>query len=548
MPESLNYNFPLLITKLLSQTIYRNSPSQVVFGKNRETWKELNDRAMRLGGGLRNAGVRKQAKVAMVDFDTHNYLEAYYAVPAIQSVLHTVNIRLPPEQIAYTMAHAEDEALIVRDEFVPLLVKLLPHVKTIKTIVVMSESGSMPSGVPPGSIFYDDLVHASGNFQPEDFDENSVATLFYTSGTTGMPKGVWFTHRQLVLHTLSNALALSSSQSPVRLEARDVILPFVPMFHVHGWGFPYISGLLGQKYVLVGKYEPGRILEHLSAEKATWSHMVPTILNMILNHLTVEAHREALSHWKVVIGGAALPAELARKASSFGIKIMSGYGLSETAPILTLGTPSEREYDLPPQEMLQKALLKTGLPVPLVDLRIVDSEMHDVPRDGKTIGEIVVRSPWTTKEYYKDPSLTEELWAGGWLHTKDLATVDEVGHVKIVDRAKDAVKSGGEWISTISLEDLLMHHPSVLEAAVIGVTDERWGERPVAIVAMKSGAKLEEVELTNHFQKYVDEGHIAKFWVPDRCYIITEPLPKTSTGKIDKRPLREKYGTSTKKN
>ena len=214
-----------------------------------------------------------------------------------------------------------------------------------------------------------------------------------------MPKGVWFTHRQLVLHTLSNALALSSSQSPVRLEARDVILPFVPMFHVHGWGFPYISGLLGQKYVLVGKYEPGKILETLSAEKATWSHMVPTVLNMILNHPTVEAYREALSHWKVVVGGAALPTELARKATGYGIKIMSGYGLSETAPILTLGTPGEREYDLPPEEMLQKALLKTGLPVPLVDLRIVDGDMKDVPRDGKTIGEIVVRSPWTTREY-----------------------------------------------------------------------------------------------------------------------------------------------------
>ncbi len=548
MPESSYHDSPLLTTKLLSQTIYRNSPSQVVFGKNRETWKELNDRAMRLGEGLQHAGVRKHSKVAFVDFDTHNYLEGYYGVPAIQAVLHTVNIRLPPEQIAYTMAHAEDEALVVRDEFVPLLGKLLPHVKSIKTIVVMSETGSMPAGAPAGSLFYDDLLRgASGSFQPEDFDENSMATLFYTSGTTGMPKGVWFTHRQLVLHTLSNGLALASSQSPVRLEARDVILPLVPMFHVHGWGFPYMSGLLGQKYVLVGKYDPGKILEALSAEGATWSHMVPTILNMILNHPTVEEHREALSHWNVIIGGAALPSQLAHKATAYGIKIMSGYGLSETAPILTLGTPSEREYDLPPEEMLQKALLKTGLPVPLVDLRIVDSDMKDVPRDGKTIGEIVVRAPWTTREYYKDPVLTEELWAGGWLHTRDLATIDEVGHVKIVDRAKDAVKSGGEWISTINLEDVLLRHPKVLEAAVFGVSDEQWGERPIAIVTSKSGANLEEAELNSHFQKYVDEGYIAKFWVPDKCYIIAEPLPKTSTGKIDKKPLREKYG-SMKKN
>jgi len=548
MPDNLAYDSPLLITKLLTQTIYRDSPNQVVFGKHRETWRELNDRAMRLADGLRNAGIEKGSKVAVVDFDTHNYLEAYYAVPAIQAVLHTVNIRLPPEQIAYTMAHAEDEAVIVRDEFAPLLTKLLPHVKSIKTIVVASESGSMPAGAPAGSVFYDDLLsRSSGNFQPEDFDENSLATLFYTSGTTGMPKGVSFTHRQIVLHTISSCLALASSQSPVRLEARDVILPLVPMFHVHGWGFPYASGLLGQKYVLVGKYDPGKILEMLSAEKATWSHMVPTILNMVLHHPTVESHREALSRWKVVVGGAALPSELARKAMSFGIKIMSGYGLSETAPILTLALPVEQEYDLPPQEMLQKALLKTGMPIPLVDLRIVDCAMKDVPRDGKTIGEIVVRAPWTTKEYYKDPALSQELWAGGWLHTKDLATVDKSGHVKIADRAKDAVKSGGEWISTIELEDILMRHPSVLEAAVIGASDEQWGERPVAIITLKPGSRVDEPDLKNHFHGYVESGHIAKFWVPDRYYVIEEPLPKTSTGKIDKKPLREKYSNSAAK-
>lgn len=534
---------PLLTTKLLSQTIYRDSPNEIIYGKTRETWKQLNDRAMRLAEGLKDAGVKKHSKVAVVDFDTHNYLEAYYAVPAIEAVLHTVNIRLPPEQIAYTMSHAEDEAVIVRDELAPLLTKLLPHLKSLKTIIVASESGSVPAGAPPGSIFYEDLLSRSaGKFVPDEFDENTVATLFYTSGTTGMPKGVWFTHRQLVLHSLSNALALSVSQSPVRLEARDVVLPLVPMFHVHGWGFPYIGGLLGQKFVLVGKYDPKRILDHMTEEKVTWSHMVPTILNLILNYPEIGSYGEALSRWKVVIGGSALPSQLARKAMSHGIKIMSGYGLSETAPILTLGVPGEHEFDLSPEEMLEKSLLKTGLPVPLVDLRVVDSEMHDIPRDEKTIGEIVVRSPWTTEEYYRDPVMTEDLWAGGWLHTKDLATIDKFGHIRIADRAKDAVKSGGEWISTITLEDVLLRHPSVLEAAVIGKVDETWGERPVAIVALKPGLKLEEAEAKEHFQKYVDSGHIAKYWVPDQVFVVTEPLPKTSTGKIDKKPLRERYG------
>jgi fatty-acyl-CoA synthase len=541
--QHMRNHSPLLITKLLSQTIYRDSPNEIVYGKTRESWKELNDRAMRLAEGLKEIGVKRQSKVAVIDFDTHNYLESYYAVPAIEGILHTVNIRLPPEQIAYTMSHAEDEVVIVRDEFAPLLSKLLPNCKSIKTVIVTSESGSIPAGSPPGSIFYDDLLQrSSGKFVPDDFDENTIATLFYTSGTTGMPKGVWFTHRQLVLHTLSNALALSVSQSPVRLEARDVILPLVPMFHVHGWGFPYIGGLLGQKYVLVGKYEPGRILEQMSKEKVTWSHMVPTILNMILNYPEINSYREALKHWKVVIGGSALPSELARNATSFGIKIMSGYGLSETAPILTLGVPGEHEFDLPPEEMLHRSLLKTGLPVPLVDLRVVDSDMRDVPRDDKTIGEIVVRTPWTTEEYYKDPAMTEELWAGGWLHTRDLATIDRAGHIKIADRTKDAIKSGGEWISTIALEDIIIRHPSVLEAAVIGRHDEMWGERPVAIVALKPGANLEEAEAKNHFQGYVDSGQIAKYWVPDNFFFIVEPLPKTSTGKIDKKPLREKYG------
>jgi fatty-acyl-CoA synthase len=548
MPSNGSYDHgsSLLIHKLLSQTIYRRCPNEVVYSDRRETWTELYDRAMRLAFWLRNSGgVVRGSKVAVVDFDTSNYMEAYYGVPSIEAVLHTVNIRLPPEQIAETMAHAEDQVVLVRDEFVPLLSKLSPKIKSIEKFVVMSDSGSTPEGTPSGSYFYEDALKESPAFEPEEFDENTEATLFYTSGTTGIPKGVWFTHRQLVLHTLSVATALSSSQSTVKLQAKEVILPLVPMFHVHGWGFPYISGLLGQKYVLVGKYDPGKILELLSKEKATWSHMVPTILNMVLHHPSIENHKEALSNWKVVIGGAALPTELAKKAMSYGIKIMAGYGLSETAPILTLAVPAEAEYELPPMEMLEKSLLKTGLPVPLVDLRVVDKDMKDVPRDGKTIGEIVIRSPWATKEYYKDPVLTEELWSGGWLHTRDLATIDATGYVKIADRAKDAVKSGGEWISTIQLEDILMHHPLVLEAAVIGAKHEEWGERPIAIVSKKSiaGKECTEQDLREHMMRSVDDGKIAKFWVPDSFVILSEPLPKTSTGKIDKKPLREKYSS-----
>jgi len=498
---------------------------------------------MKLASGLKDLGLQPGSKVAVVDYDTHNYLEAYYAIPSMQGVLHTVNIRFPPEQIAYTITHAEDEAILIRDEFLPLFSKAWTGLKTVKHVIVMSESDTLPESTPEGAILEEDLIRNSDkSFRPGEFSENTPATLFYTSGTTGAPKGVWFTHRQLVLHTLSAATALSSSESPVRLESRDVILPLVPMFHVHGWGFPYISGLLGQKYVLVGKYDPERILNLISAEKATWSHMVPAILNMVLHHPSVETHRENLKHWRVVIGGSALPSPLARKAMSFGIKIMAGYGMSETAPILTLGTPAYEEYDLPINEMLETALLKTGLPIPLVDLRVVDSDMVDVQRDGKQIGEIIVRAPWATQGYFKDPQLTSELWAGGWLHTRDLATLDARGHVNIVDRSKDAVKSGGEWISTIQLEDILLRHPALLEAAVIAAQHEEWGERPVAIVVKKSGATITEAELFGHFQESVRSGAIAKFWVPDLIIVQEEALPKTSTGKIDKKPLKEKHG------
>jgi acyl-CoA synthetase (AMP-forming)/AMP-acid ligase II len=538
-----NQDDPLLIHKLLSQTIHKRSPAEIVYGKTRETWGELFDRSMKLAAGLENLGLNPGSKIAVVDYDTHNYLEAYYAIPSTQAVLHTVNIRFPSEQIGYTISHAEDQAVLIRDEFLPLFSKAWSGLKTVRHVIVMSESGNLPESAPKGATLIEDLIkNSDGSFRPEEFDENTPATLFYTSGTTGAPKGVWFTHRQLVLHTLSAVTALSSSQSPVRLESRDVILPLVPMFHVHGWGFPYISGLLGQKYVLVGKYDPERILNLLSAEKATWSHMVPAILNIILHHPSCETHRDSLQHWKVVIGGSALPSQLARKAMSHGIKIMAGYGMSETAPILTLGVPAYEEYDLPVNEMLETAQLKTGLPIPLVDLRVVDSDMRDIQRDGKQIGEIVVRAPFATKGYFKDPELTSELWAGGWLHTRDLATMDARGHVNIVDRAKDAVKSGGEWISTIQLEDILLRHPALLEAAVIAAQHKEWGERPVAIVVKKPGSSVTETELLGHFENSVRNGTIAKFWVPDVIIIQEEALPKTSTGKIDKKPLKEKHG------
>ena len=542
MEGHLSPDYQLTIDKLLTQTIHRRSQSQIVYGKTRYNWVEFYSRIRKLAAGLEGMGVRKGSTVAVIDFDTNRYLEAYFAVPMMGAVLHTVNIRLPPEHIGYTMAHAGDDFVLLRDDFVQMAAKLAGTVTSIKGVVTMSDTGSAPSLPFPNVKFYDDmLAQADGSYTFPELDENTQATIFYTSGTTGMPKGVCFTHRQIVLHTLSSFVGLSNSAPQNRLDPSDVVLPLVPFFHVHCWGIPYGVAMNGQKLVLAGRYDYGNILELVDREKVTFSDMVPTILNMLVNHPSVENHREALSHWKVVIGGAALPRELAVRARRLGIKVMSGYGLSETAPILTLANPNERLRMLSDDDLLDSVLLKTGIPIPLVQIRVVDGEMKDVPRDGKIAGEIVVRGPWMTKEYYKEEAKTKDLWAGGWLHTGDMAVIDEEGYLTIVDRIKDAVKSGGEWIPTLILEDLIMRHPAVLEAAVIGVREAHWGERPVAVVSLREGQQANEEELSSHLQKFVDEGKIAKFWIPERFIVLPEALPKTSTGKLDKKPLREKY-------
>ncbi len=499
------------------------------------------DRVNGLASGLENLGVKMGSKVAVVDVDTNRYLEAYFAVPMMGAVLHTVNIRLPPEQMAYTIAHAEDDVVLIRDEFLPMASKMTEQLKSVKAVVTMSDSGDAPTSPYPNTRFYDDLVHAQSHYEFPALSEDTQATLFYTSGTTGLPKGVFFTHRQIVLHTLGIAVGLGDSA--LRLNSADVWMPLVPFFHVHGWGLPYLAGMWGMKTVLAGRYDAKTILDLMRREGVTFSDMVPTILNMVINYPQAAEYRDALSRWRVVVGGSALPKGVALSARRLGVKMMTGYGLSETAPVLTLGTPTDGLRGLDEDQLLDMVLLKTGIPIPLVEVRVVDRDMKEVPRDDRTLGEIVVRSPWTTQGYYREPEKSAELWAGGWLHTGDLATVDERGYLVIRDRLKDVVKSGGEWISTLLLEDLLMHHESVFEAAVIGAKDEKWGERPVAMVCLKEGKTASEDELRAHLLKYVEEGKIAKFWVPERIIIIGGALPKTSTGKLDKKPLREKYSS-----
>lgn len=535
-------DYPLTIGSLLKQTVHRRSTSEIVYGKTRYTWTKFYDRINGLAAGLASMGVGKGTKVGVVDIDTNRYLEAYYVIPMMGAVLHTVNVRLPPEQIAYTIMHAEDNFVMIRDEFLPMATRIQPQLKSIRGVVTMSDSGSAPSSPFPNTRYYEDMATSASHYEFPEIDEQSLATLFYTSGTTGMPKGVTFTHRQLVLHTLGIGIGLGDGYG--RLNSSDVLMPLVPFFHVHGWGLPYLSGMWGMKIVLMGRYDTKNILETLQQEKVTSSDMVPTLLNLVLNHPDVSQYREALSRWKITVGGAALPKELALTARKYGITFLTGYGMSETAPALTLGTPKDDQRNLPEDELLDRVLLQAGSAIPLVEVRVVDPNMKDIPRDGRTLGEVVVRAPWATEGYYKEPEKSEELWRGGWLHTGDLAAMDDSGQLLIRDRIKDVVKSGGEWISSLLLEDLLTRHSSVLEAAVFGAKDAKWGERPIAVVCLKESKQATESELIAHLNGFVGEGKIAKFWLPDKIVISTTTLPKTSTGKLDKKPLRDEYANA----
>ena len=525
------HDFQLTIGELLTSAVERN-PGQLVTFRDRDhfTYASFMDDVRHLASGLNKLGVAEGDVVAVLDYDSIQYLQAYFAVPALGAVLHTVNIRYPPEILYYTMQHAGDKYAIIRDDFLPVAEKHAELFKFIKGWIVVSERNAMSS--LPGSVSWNDLARDS-NFEFPQISENDTATIFYTSGTTGKPKGVTFTHRQIVLHSLCGIS--SFSDPPIRMTNEDVWMPLVPLFHVHSWGLPFSNLLKGMKYVMPGKYEIPELLRTIKNENVTLMAMVPSILHLMISHPDAPKYLSGLNI-RVVVGGAALPKGLADKAAQLGIQTFSGYGLSETAPVLTLATFSHAVLQM--QEHERNAFrLKTGYPVSLVHLRVLGSEGEDVPKDGKSIGEIVVRSPWLTRGYFRDEEKSAELWKNGWLHTGDLAVMDEHGYLQIVDREKDAVKSGGEFIPSLLLEDAISMCPGVAEVAVIGRKDEKWGERPVAFVVKKGSLSSEDI--VGHLSTMVDSGRIAKFWIPDE-FIFADSLEKTSTGKIDKKVLKSK--------
>lgn len=535
------YRYPLILKQLWHTPLLQSAEQEIVYrDRTRLTYRQLGERIGRLASALKRLGVEPGDTVGVLDWDSNRFLEAFFAIPMMGAVLQTVNVRLSPDQVAYTIDHAGASTLLVNDEFVGLLESIRPQLTKVKTLVVMSDRPRPETG---GLLFageYESLLsEASPDYDFPDFDEDTQATTFYTTGTTGLPKGVYYSHRQLVLHSLCELAFFGMASQQGRFSRDDVYMPITPMFHVHGWGFPWAATLAGVKQVYPGRYDPTMLVQLIKSEGVTFTHGVPTILQMLLS--AAAAAKTDLAGLKMVIGGSALPKALAKQALAAGIDIFAGYGMSETGPIAAVAHVMSRDLSGDPDQEVEFRT-KAGMAAPLVDLRIVDEDMNDVPHDGKSSGEIVLRSPWLTQGYYNNPEGSEELWAGGYLHTSDIAVVSPGGYVHITDRLKDVIKTGGEWVSSLQIEDLITQCAGVKEAAVIGVKDDRWGERPLALVVKESAATNDVTDtiVKSHLKAFADKGVISRYGIPEKILFI-DTIPKTSVGKINKKELRTRY-------
>jgi len=529
----------LLIKNILQSPIQDHLDQEIVYaGTLRFTYAQFRERVARLAAMLMAQGVEAGDTVAVMDYDSHRYLECYFAIPMIGAVMHTINIRLSPEQMVYTIGHAEDDVILVNTDFLPLLEQIKGRLDTVEKFILLSDTGETPTTTLPLAGEYEALLAASQPLREfPDFDENTRATTFYTTGTTGLPKGVFFSHRQLVLHTLASIAALSSNATQGRFHREDVYMPITPMFHVHAWGIPYMATMLGVKQVYPGRYIPEVLARLIATEKVTFSHCVPTILHMLLSD--PKCAQYDLAGWKVIIGGAAMPKAICAAALDRGIDVYTGYGMSETCPILSLAHLSDAELQLDRETQIALRT-RTGKALPMVRLRLIDDNGTEAANDDKTPGALQVRAPWLTASYLKDESNSKKLWTDGWLNTGDVACRNSVGSLRITDRTKDVIKVGGEWISSLELEDIILQHPDVAEAAVIGKPDLRWGETPLALVVPRKGATPQEKEIAQHVKSFVDKGVLPKEAILLKARLV-EAIAKTSVGKISKVTMRELY-------
>lgn len=531
-------NPPLLISDILDSGVRMAGDNQIIYRNQcRHDYRRFRERVHQLAHTLTAQGVKAGDVVAVLDWDSHRYLECFFAIPMLGAVLHTVNVRLAPEQILYTMEHAEDVFVLVHEDFVPLIEPLSDKLPNVRGYLLCQEDArQLTTSLPLVGEFEALLSEQPSYYDFPTFDENAVATLFYTTGTTGNPKGVFFTHRQLVLHTLGEA---STFQAPgFELLNRDkVYMPITPMFHVHAWGVPYTATLMGATQVYPGRYEPEMLVKLLVSEKVNFSHCVPTLLNMVISADAIASKKIDLTGWKVLVGGSALTQALASRAWSLGIDTRSAYGMSETCPLLTA--------DILPKKIVDSGFdtqlpwrCKAGLAVPFVRLQVVNADGQPLPNDGKSVGEVRVQAPWLTQAYYKEEKRSEELWRDGWLHTGDVGSLDEHGFLAISDRIKDVIKTGGEWLSSLELESYISQCPGVAEVAVIGIADDKWGERPAALIVPSELNNPPTAEAVKAFmEQFVEQGSINRWSIPALVRIVDE-IPKTSVGKLDKKRIR----------
>jgi 3-(methylthio)propionyl---CoA ligase len=530
---------PLLISSLLVHAERHHGEQQVVSRRvegdiHRITYRELAARSRRMANAVAALGVKFGDRVATLAWNGYRHMELYYAVSGSGAVLHTLNPRLHPDQVVWIADHAEDQVLFFDLSFLPLIEAVAGRVKTIKAFVAMTDRARMPASTTiPNLLCYEDLLEAaSDSFDWPTFDENTASSLCYTSGTTGNPKGALYSHRSTILHTYASALPDALNWS-----AKDTILPVVPMFHVNAWGLPYAACMVGAKLVFPGPFLDGKSLYELfEAEGVTVSAGVPTVWQGLLAHVEANNLKFRTMRRTIIGGSACPPAMMTAFQDRYDVQVLHAWGMTELSPLGTACVLKPHQLALSSEQRLA-IQAKQGRAVYGVDMKIVDDEGRELPHDGKASGELMVRGPWVIREYFKSDGGNPLV--NGWFPTGDVATIDTDGFMQITDRSKDVIKSGGEWIGSIDLENIAMAHPSVAMAACIAARHPKWDERPLLVVVKKPGSELSRLDLLKFY-----EGKIAKWWTPDDV-VFVDAIPLGATGKMQKNKLRDQFRDHT---
>ena len=531
----LMQEWPLLCHKIMDHAA-RQHPHREVVSRSvegpimRTTYAELRVRSLKVAQRLERDGYNAGDRIATLAWNTARHMEAWYGIMGIGAVYHTLNPRLFPEQLVWIMKHAQDQALFVDLTFMPLVEKIAPDITSLRQIIVLTDAAHLPPTALPNVVAYEEwLAEADGDFAWKDLDEHAAAGMCYTSGTTGDPKGVVYSHRSNVLHAM-----IAVMPDAMGISARDVVMPVVPMFHANAWGLAQSTPMVGAKMVMPGgKMDGASIYEMLDSERVSFTAAVPTIWLMLLQHL--EETGKKLPHLnRVVIGGSACPRAVTEKFErNYGVEVIHAWGMTEMSPLGTLCTIKPEYQELEGNDRLS-IQQKQGYTPFGVEMKVTDDENKELPWDGRTFGRLKVRGPAVSASYFGGAS-AEQFDREGWFDTGDVAHIDEHGYMQITDRSKDVIKSGGEWISSIELENLAVGHPDVQEAAVIGVKHSRWDERPLLVIVRKQGKEPAKTDILAFL-----DGKVAKWWMPDDVAFVDE-IPHTATGKIQKMELRERF-------